>query len=74
MPVDVGVVLENDIKTGGGGDNVSDMPVCVFKRGWCKQHKIKGDKTTRKFKKWVKKRYGYGYGWVTTTLVTRLFL
>ena len=70
MPVDVGMKSENDNKTGGGGDNVRNLPACVFSRGWCKQHKIKGDKTTRKSKKWARKKSGYnGYDWVTTSLV-----
>ena len=30
--------------------------------GWCNIHRIKGDRTTRKIKK-------YEYGWVTSTLV-----
>ena len=48
--------------------DVDDVPECVFYRGSCKQHKIKGDKTVVKVKKWVKKKNGYG--WLTTN-VTR---
>ena len=61
-----GILLrdEDDIVSGGGGDDSmranDDIPVCVFKRGWCKTHNIKGDRRTTKTRKWTKKKYGYG--------------
>ena len=52
-----------------GGVIADDIPerLCEFKRGWCIYHKVKGDKTQKKVKKWAKKKFGYG--WVTSTLV-----
>ena len=46
--------------------DANDGPECVFYRGNCKQHKIKGDKTVVKVKKWVKKKNGFG--WLTTNV------
>ena len=40
---------------------------CEFRRGKCLVHNIKGDKMSRKIKKWGKKRYGYG--WLTVTAI-----
>ena len=46
---------------GGGITGSND---CLFKRGICTQHKIKGKKTIVSSKKWTKKKFGFG--WVTS--------
>ena len=43
--------------------DIVDNEMCVFKRGVCTTHNIKGNKMTVNTKKWKKKKYGYG--WVT---------
>ena len=58
-------VFRNDVITSNEGGEVS----CEFnRRGFCKVHKIKGEKKTQKRKAWRKKKYGYGY--VTVSEVT----
>ena len=37
-----------------------EVQECQFIRGFCKEHKIKGEKLKVKHKVWVKKKYGYG--------------
>ena len=47
----------------------SNDAVCTFnKKGFCYQHKIKGDALRTKTKVWKKKKFGYG--WLTTTVVS----
>ena len=36
----------------------NDVPECEFYRGKCNQHKVKGNKTIVKVRKWVKKKNG----------------
>ena len=50
-----------DVVTEGG--DIVDNEMCVFKRGVCTTHNIKGNKMTVNTKKWKKEKYGYG--WVT---------
>ena len=64
---DVATSLRNDDVNTEAGDIMSVEHSCEFRRGICTLHKIKGEKTQRKVKKWAKKRYGYG--WVTNTIV-----
>ena len=56
-----------DDKTGGVAADDMSGRLCEFKQGWCVYHKIKGDKSQKKVKKWAKKKFGYG--WVTSTLI-----
>ena len=47
----------------------SGYTVCTFnKKGFCDQHKIKGNASRNRTKVWRKKKFGYG--WVTTTIVS----
>ena len=56
-------VVKTNIVSEGDSMMHGDEPQCVFSRGICKIHKLKGDKKTVSTKKWKKKKYGYG--WVT---------
>ena len=44
-----------------------DGNMCVFKRGICQEHKIKGTKMTTKRQVWKKRKYDYGYVTVSKT-------
>ena len=48
----------------GDGDNGwkgEDSNKCVFKRGVCTKHKLKGKKITNNSKRWGQKKEGYGW-------------
>ena len=58
---------DNTVMNDDGG--ASAYAICTFtKKGHCKLHKIKGDVSRNKTKVWRKKKFGYG--WVTTTVVS----
>ena len=57
------VISMNEVEGGGS----VEQP-CEFKRGICKTHNIKGNKTVVKSKKWAAKKTGFG--WVTSSKVT----
>ena len=61
----------DDDNIGGAGNDRVGGQMCEFRRGWCISHKIKGDKTQRKVKKWAKKTFGCGWG--TSTLIEYTF-
>ena len=50
------------------GESCTRVPHCTFdRRGVCRIHNIKGNKTTQKTKKWGKKKFGFG--WTTVTSI-----
>ena len=50
------------------GESCTGVQHCTFdRRGVCKVHKIKGNKSTQKTKKWSKKKFGFG--WTTVTSI-----
>ena len=50
------------------GESYTGAQHCTFdRRGVCRIHKIKGEKTTQKTKKWSKKKFGFG--WTTVTAI-----
>ena len=59
-------VMSGDDTSGNAVDGMNGVYRCEFKRGLCTLHKIKGDKTQRKEKKWTEKKFRYG--WVTSTV------
>ena len=44
----------------GDASNVQN-PCTLNKRGYCVEHKTKGDRSEVKYRAWRKKKYGYGY-------------
>ena len=49
---------EDHNKTGGGDNYVRNLPKRELNRGWYRVYKIKGDRTMRKSKKWLRKSMG----------------
>ena len=46
-------------------------PPCTFnRRGVCRLHKVVGEKTTQKERKWTKKKYGYGWTTISSIIYT----
>ena len=51
----------DDAEMSGGDASMNKKPCTMNKRGYCIEHKIKGDRSEIKYKAWRKKKYGYGY-------------